>query len=104
MRIQQSPGCHFSAGSYGGGGGESFNELPNNCGAVVSKIVIRSGSRIDAIQVAYRLSNGQDSTESHHGGGGGSEHTIAIDVDRGERLIGVFGRSGGAVDICWGLS
>ena len=37
-------------------------------------------------------------------GVGGSEHTIAIDVDGGERLTGVFGRSGGAVDICWGLS
>ena len=99
MQIQQSSGCHFSAGSYGGGGGGSFNELPNNCGAVVSKIVIRSGSRIDAIQVTYRLSNGQDSTETLHGGRGGGENKINIDIDGGERLIGVFGRSGGAVDM-----
>ena len=53
-RIQAS-GCHFSAGTFGGGGGGSFNELPDNCGAVVRRIVLRSGSLIDAIQVTYRL-------------------------------------------------
>ena len=60
--------------------------------------MLRSGSRIDSIQITYRLSSGQDSTGSRRGGNGGGEHTIDIDVDGGERLIGVFGRSGGAVD------
>ena len=96
-RIQTS-GCHFSEGAFGGGGGGSFNELPNNCGAVVRRIVLRSGSLIDAIQVTYRLSNGQDSTGSNYGGTGGGKHTIDIDVDNGERLIGVFGKSGSRVD------
>ncbi len=98
-RIQSSDGCHFSAGTFGGGGGGSFNELPDNCGAVVQKIVVRAGDRVDAIQVTYRLSSGQDSTGSNRGGTGGAKHTIDIDVDGGERLIGVFGRSGSRVDM-----
>ena len=88
----------FSAGTYGGGGGGSFNELPNNCGAVVRRIRIRSGSRIDAIQVTYRYSNGQEHTGGYFGGRGGSEHVIDVNVSGGERIVGIFGRSGGGVD------
>ena len=79
----------------------AFNEHPDNCGGVVRRILVRSGSRIDAIQVTYRLSNGQDFIGPRHGGSGGSEHTIDIDVDGGERLFGVFGRSGSLVDMLW---
>ena len=99
MEIQQSSGCHFSKGAFGGGGGGSFNELPDNCGAIVRRIVVRSGSRVDAIQITYKKSNGQDYTGSRRGGSGGGEDTIEIDVDGGERLIGVFGRSGSRVDM-----
>ena len=98
MQIQQSSGCEFSAGTFGGGGGGAFNELPNNCGGTVRRIMIRSGSRLDSIQVTYRLSSGQDYTGPHHGGTGGGLHTIDIDIDGGERVIGVLGRSGSAVD------
>ena len=62
-------------------------------------IVIRSGRRIDAIQVMYKLSNGREYEGSRRGGTGGKEHMINIDVDRGERIIGVFGRSGESVDM-----
>lgn len=94
----QSSGCHFSAGTYGGGGGAVFNELPNNCGATIKRMTIRDGSRIDAIQITYRLSNGQDYTGGHHGGNGGRLHTIDINVDEGERVIGVFGKYGREID------
>ena len=98
IRMQQSSGCEFSAGTFGGGGGSAFNELLNDCGATIRRIVIRSGSRVDAIQITYRLSSGQESTGSRYGGTGGTQRTININVDDGERVIGVFGRSGSNVD------
>ena len=78
-----------------GSGGGSFNELLDNCGAVVRRIVLRSGSLIDAIQVTYRFSNGQDSTGSIYIWWNWRRE--AHDVDGGERLIGVFGKSGSRV-------
>ena len=61
--------------------------------------MIRSGSYIDSIQIVYRLSNGQDYTGIHRGGTGGSLKTYNVDVDGGERVIGVFGKSGSSVDL-----
>ena len=87
-----------SAGPYGGGGGEAFTELYDNCNANVSKIFIRSGSRIDGIELTYRISDGHEITGGYHGGTGGSPHEFTIDVPGGERVIGVFGRSGSNVD------
>jgi hypothetical protein len=98
-RIQFSDGCQFSAGAFGGGGGKSFNELPDDCRAVIRKIVLRSADRIDAIQVTYRLSSGKDYTGPKRGGNGGTEHKINIDIDGGERIIGVFGRAASRVDM-----
>lgn len=97
MAVQQS-GCQFSAGTFGGGGGGSFNELPDDCRGTVRRIMIRSGSRVDSIQITYRLSSGQDYTGPQHGGSGGGLHTIDIDVDGGERIVGAFGRSGKELD------
>ena len=96
-QIQQS-GCQFSAGTFGGGGGGAFNELPGNCGGTIRSVRLRSGSRIDSIQITYRLSNGQDYTGAHHGGTGGGLRTFNVDVDGGERIVGVFGKSGSEVD------
>ena len=97
MQIQQLCG-HFSAGSFGGGGGKAFKELPDNCGATIRRIKIRSGSVIDGIQIVYRLSNGQGYTGKHHGGTGGGLHTVNINTEGGERIIGVSGRAGGFID------
>ena len=49
---------------------------------------------IDSIQITYRLSSGHCYTGSLHGGVEGQLHSIDIDVVKGERIIGVFGRSG----------
>lgn len=97
MQIQRL-GCNFTAGTFGGGGGEAFNELPDNCGATIRRIVIRSGSVIDGIHIIYRLSNGQEYTGEHYGGHGGGLHTVNINTDGGERIIGVSGKAGGFVD------
>jgi len=86
-----------SAGPYGGGGGGAFVELP--CNAVVRRIVIRHGAKIDAIQITYRYSNRQDSTWIYHGGTKGSRTVINIDVSGGEKIIGIFGRTGAKVDM-----
>ena len=88
----------ISAGPYGGGGGGEFNELLDNCNAIVSSIFIRSGSFIDAIQFTYRYSSGSYHIGNHNGGYGGGGHTIHIDVEGGERLTGVFGQSGSKID------
>ena len=97
-QIQQSSSCEFYAGSYGGGGGNAFDEIPNNCDATIKKIYIRAGDAIDSIQITYRLSNGQHYSAIRHGGNGGQQYTIDIDVDGGERIVGVLGRSGNHVD------
>lgn len=95
---RQTNGCFFSAGTYGGGGGNAFNELLDNCGAVIKRITIRAWSYIDAIQITYRLSNGQDYTAGFHGGYGGARHVIDIDITNEEKIIGIFGRSASYVD------
>ena len=85
-------------GPYGGSGGGPFLELPDNCNAIVSKIYIRSGAKVDAIQVTYTYSDGSEHTFANRGGNGGGPSTVTIDVSSGERLIGVSGRSGAKVD------
>lgn len=95
--IQQL-GCHSSHGPFGGSGGRAFNELPDDCEAVVDRIRIRSGRRLDSIQITYKLSNGRTYTGRKYGENGGSPHTVDIRVDEAERIIGVFGKSGRKVD------
>ena len=65
---------------------------------MISKILVWSGSHVNGIQVTYRLSNGQEYAAPHHGGGGGGLNIININVDSGERIIGISGRTGGLVD------
>ena len=95
---RQTYGCFFSAGTYGGGGGYAFNELLDNCGAVIKRITIRAALYVDAIQFTYQLSNGQDYTAGFHGGHGGTRYEINIDVANGEKVIGIFGKSAAFVD------
>ena len=94
----QNTGCQFSAGAYGGGSGGAFNEHPADCAGTVSRIVIRAGNVIDSIEITYKLPNGQFFHGGHFGGGGGGIHTIDINVDGGERIVGVWGKSGSLVD------
>lgn len=92
MKIQQH-GCQFSP-PFGGGGGIPFREVPDNCNAIIEGISIRSAALIDSIRIVYRLSNGRSYTGAHHGGGTGVLHTENINVDAGERIIAVSGKSG----------
>lgn len=98
LRTRRQSGCTFAAGTFGGGGGGAFNEVINECAATIRRIRIRHGGVIDGIQITYRLSNGQDYTAGHHGGRGGGESVIDVNVNGGEKIIGVFGQSGSLVD------
>ncbi len=94
-RVRRATGC-YTAGPYGGGGGGAFTELLDDCNAIVTQLIIRSGSLVDSIQATYRFSNGQVKTGGHHGGTGGSKHFVNLNY--GEKIIAVFGASGSFVD------
>ena len=77
----------------------AFVEIPDHCNAFVSQILIRASARvINAIQLTYQYSNGLQYTDDNHGGTGGTAHRITINVSQGERVVGVFGRTGSLVD------
>ena len=78
-----------------GSGGGAF---PGNCRATIKRVRIRSGTLVDSIQITYRLRNGKYYTDAHHGGTGGGLHTFNVNVGKGERITGVFGRSGKELD------
>ncbi len=96
-RVRRGTGC-YTAGPYGGGGGGAFNELLNDCQSMVKRIVVYSGSLVDSIQVTYQHSNGLHETSAFHGGSGGGRHEINININGGEKIIGIFGRSGCLLD------
>lgn len=80
---------------YGGTGGNPFSDdLTEVCR--LSKLVIRSGARVDAITAVWELSNGTTRTGTRHGGTGGNEQTITF--TKGETIIRVEGRSGSELD------
>ena len=98
-RVERShSGCSFSAGTFGGAGGYAFNEHPGSCNAIIKTIKIRAALYVDGIQLTYRLSNGQDFVGTHYGGQGGNLRVFNVDVNAGERVIGVVGRSASLVD------
>ena len=85
-------------GPYGGTGGNSFTETPDNCRAEVKRIVIYRKSVIDSIQITYKMSTGQEIEGQKHGGYGGDRVVIDINVDQGERIIAIWGRAETKVD------
>ena len=93
-RIQ---GCTHSIGSFGGGGGGAFNDLPDECNGIVRVIRVYAGKYVDGLDITYRKSDGSE-VSILRGGTGGGRHTIEVKIDEGERIIAVFGKSGGLLD------
>ncbi len=60
--------------------------------------MLRTGSLVDSIQVTYRLSNGKDYTAGYYGGKGGGKNVINVNIEKGEKIIGAFGKTGRLVD------
>ncbi|HEX9963530.1 MAG TPA: jacalin-like lectin [Allosphingosinicella sp.] len=81
---------------HGGTGGTAFADpVPIPGQTSIKKIVIRSGTFIDAISTTYGKPDGTTAVASH-GGGGGTATTITFNP--GESIIAVTGRSGKFLD------
>jgi hypothetical protein len=85
--------------AYGGDGGGGSSVMPlgglitNN---KISRIFIRHGSLIDAVQVEWTLMDGSKEWSARLGGAGGTGTMISLDSD--EYITTVAGRSGTLVD------
>ena len=93
--LRYCPGATLH-GPYGGNGGIHFDERPDNCQSEVRRIVIYHQSLVDSIQITYKMSNGQDFIGQKYGGDRGRRDQI--DLNEGEKIISVSGRTEDKVD------
>lgn len=68
-----------------------FHELFDNCSAKVVKIAIGYGEIVVALQITYRLSDGQEKAGATHGNPAFINTAIDIDLDGGEEIVGYSG-------------
>jgi hypothetical protein len=80
----------------GGRGGNAFSDSQPATGARVMEVRIRSGERVDSVQMVYALQDGRTVVGSRHGGGSGQLHSILLDAD--EYITGLAGRYGEMID------
>lgn len=80
----------------GGSGGDAFSDSQPAAGARVTEVRIRSGERVDSVQMVYTLSDGRTVLGPRHGGGGGQLHAIVLDFD--EYIVALSGRYGEMID------
>ncbi|MFL6283477.1 MAG: jacalin-like lectin, partial [Pyrinomonadaceae bacterium] len=76
-------------GFYGGTKESAFDDNPG--GQPITRIVVHAGSRVDGVEVFYGGKSG-----GLHGKRGGN--TFALDLQPGESVVGVYGRSGAVLD------
>src|SRR5437867_11939422 len=80
----------------GGPGGSSFSDSELQPGARILEVHIRSGERVDSVQMLISLPGGRTAMSPRRGGSGGSLNVFGL--DRGEFLTGVSGRYGEFID------
>ena len=80
----------------GGRGGRTFADFQVPADARVAEVRIRSGERIDAVQMMYVLSDGSSLAGPQHGGSGGRVNVFRLDSD--EYITGLSGRYGETID------
>jgi hypothetical protein len=80
----------------GGRGGQAFSDRNIPRDARVVEIRIGSSSRVDSLQMIYRLSNGRIVEGERHGGRGGRERIFQLNSN--EYVTGIFGRMGDGID------
>jgi hypothetical protein len=91
--LQATP--YKQSSVYGGDGGAPFtDDLTQICRLV--QVIIRHGSRIDAITSVWVLPNGTEVTGTRHGGTGGTESSFTLEKD--EYINRIELRSGSEVD------
>jgi hypothetical protein len=86
-------------GYSGGGGGREFNDEPSiRPGSFVVEVRIRSGDRVDAVQMLLQEPgpNGRQYELPKHGGGGGQPQTFRL--QQGQYVTRIYGRCGNGVD------
>lgn len=81
---------YSQSNKYGGDGGSSWGDKEDITGPI-TRLTIRHGEYIDALQITYGSTTGPK-----HGGDGGSESEISL--ASGEKIIAVVGRCGTYVD------
>ncbi len=80
----------------GGRGGDEFSDFQVPPGAKVAMVHVRSGERVDSVQMVYVLPNGRNVAGPRHGGNGGDLTSLRLDPD--EYIIGISGRCGDGID------
>lgn len=80
---------YYAAGPFGGKTGTPFTDSPGD--EAVTEILVRSGTRVDGIQLTYGETKGP-----LHGGSSGSPTSIALEPD--ETIIAAYGKYGDTVD------
>ena len=80
---------NFQCGPSGGYGGSEFVDDVLSVSGKVIEVRIRSGGRIDAIQIVHETQNGQRHPFPQNGGNGGRLTALILDED--EFLIGLDG-------------
>jgi hypothetical protein len=80
----------------GGPGGGDFSDSQPPAGARVTEVWVRTGERVDSVQMMYTLPGRRTVTGPRHGGTGGGLNTFRLDPD--EYIIGLSGRCGETID------
>ncbi len=80
----------------GGRGGEVFSDFDPPAGARVAEVRLRTGDRVDSLQLRFALPNGRTVLGPRHGGSGGRLHIFRL--NSGEHIVGISGRHGDTID------
>jgi hypothetical protein len=80
----------------GGRGGSVFSDSEPQTGARVLEVRIRSGDRLDSVQMVLELRDGSSAANPRRGGSGGNSVTFRLESD--EYIVGLSGRYGDRVD------
>jgi hypothetical protein len=83
-------------GYSGGNGGSEFQDDNIPCDARVLQVKVWNGEFIDGVQFVYRSKDGHTQNTPIHGGTGG--HLTELNLNEGESIITIQGRSGDYVD------
>lgn len=83
-------------GPSGGPGGQPFADEPGSArNARVTQVRVWSGKAVDSVQMSWMTADGERSGGRHGGTGGRMQ---VFDVDEGDAIVKMTGRSGDLVD------
>ncbi len=86
---------YVKSSKHGGTGGTAFSDNLTEV-QQITRVSIRHGNLVDAIQTTWLLTSKKTKTSSRHGGGGGTESSFTLKA--GEYIVRIEGRSGTLID------